>query len=101
MMSDESFNEQALLAVAMSAHDNDMDEEALLQNQLAMMQSSEEISKDLVSLGFSEEQVKNALEITDGIKEDAMNYLLVSQSDEQPNADGDKQVVDTEASSLV
>jgi len=29
-MSDESFNEQALLAVAMSAHDNDMDEEALL-----------------------------------------------------------------------
>jgi len=42
------------------------------------MQSSEEISKDLVSLGFSEEQVKNALEITDGIKEDAMNYLLVS-----------------------
>lgn len=30
VMAEESFNEQALLAVAMSAHDNDMSEEALL-----------------------------------------------------------------------
>jgi len=29
-MAEDSFNEAALLAVAMSAHDNDMDEEALL-----------------------------------------------------------------------
>ena len=29
-MAEDSFNEQALLAVAMSAHDNDMDEEAIL-----------------------------------------------------------------------
>ena len=30
IMAEDSFNEQALLAVAMSAHDNDMDEEAIL-----------------------------------------------------------------------
>jgi Holliday junction resolvasome RuvABC DNA-binding subunit len=78
MMAEESFNEQALLAVTMSAHQNDMDDEASLAIQLASMQTTEEIEKDLVSLGFSEEQVKNALEITDGNKEDAMNYLLVS-----------------------